>query len=553
MFKKDENLEYKKDLSIQELLDLNDIPQIYNSGYYTYSCSICDSYLLDKDIINIDKNSMDNKEDKFTTNILNKWDYEKNDCDPTVIKTGSHKNFWFVCDKGHSYYKEFRQQYKNGKCIYCINIKVLPGFNDIATTHSHLAKEWNYNKNDLTPQDFTFGSSKKVWWICNQGHEWEETINQRTSPKRNYNCPYCSNHRVTFSNVFADEELLEEWDYNKNTITPQELTPGSRSKIHWKCNSGHEWVASLKDRTRKDGKNTNCPKCTTNISHGEQEVYDYVKSILPENTVILQSDRTILSPKELDVYIPDYSMAIEYNGVYWHRESDLRDKYYHHTKWKQCQDKGIQLITIWDVHWENKDKQKIIKNLLKHKLGISSDKRIFARNTKVVHIDRTKAREFCDLYHIQGFNPGSLYSGLKDKKTGELVAVSIWRKNKDKLYLDRYCTNSIAVGGMGKLLKDGKKYGKDQGLTEIITFADLEVSDGNLYDVLGFRKDKILAPDYKYLYHNELKHKFGFRLIRFKKDPELYYKQGLSESQLADLNNIPRIYDSGKIRYVVDI
>ena len=180
-------------------------------------------------------------------------------------------------------------------------------------------------------------------------------------------------------------------------------------------------------------------------------------------------------------------------------------------------------------------------------------KRIFARNTTVVHIDKIEARKFCDLYHVQGFNPGGVYNGLEDKKTGDLVAVGVWRKNKDKLYLDRYCTNHIVVGGMGKLLKDGISYAKNNSLKEIITFADLEVSNGNLYDVLGFRKDKILAPDYKYLYRGELKHKFGFRLIRFKKDPELHYEQGLSESQLAELNNIPRVYDYGKIRYVMDL
>lgn len=89
-------------------------------------------------------------------------------------------------------------------------------------------------------------------------------------------------------------------------------------------------------------------------------------------------------------------------------------------------------------------------------------------------------------------------------------------KNRETLYLVRYCTDSAVVGGMGKLLKDGKEYARNNSLKEIATFANLEVSNGNVYDILGFRKDKILLPDYKYLYRGELKHKFGFRLVRFK-------------------------------------
>lgn len=104
---------------------------------------------------------------------------------------------------------------------------------------------------------------------------------------------------------------------------------------------------------------------------------------------------------------------------------------------------------------------------------------------------------------------------------------------------------------MGKLLKDGISYAKNNGLKEIITFSDLEVSHGSLYEELGFDRDKILAPDYKYLYDDELKHKFGFRLNRFRNDPLLEYKDGLTEWELAELNDIPRIYDSGKIRYKI--
>ena len=411
------------------------------------------------------------------------------------------------------------------------------------------------DKENITFEQFSsLKRSTSLEYICDKGHKYINTITKRINGR---NCPYCSGNKILpgFNDLSTKEpQLVKEWDFDKNIINPSEVTYGSDKKVWWKCEKGHEWKTSLNQRTYEKRK-TNCPYCYTPvfISRGEQEVYDYIKSILPTNTTIIQSDRTILHPKELDIYIPDYNIAIEYNGAYWHKESELRGKYYHYNKWKKCNENGIQLITIWDVNWHKEDKKNIIKKLLCHKLGVSTQQKIFARKTIVSTISNHKAREFCSINHIQGFSNGSYYNGLKDKTTGELVAVGIWRKNKDTLYLDRYCTDRIVVGGMGKLLKDGINYAKNNGLKEIVTFADLEVSDGSLYDKLGFIRDKILAPDYKYLYDDELKHKFGFRLNRFRNDPLLEYKDSLTEWELAELNDIPRIYDSGKIRYKISV
>ena len=183
-------------------------------------------------------------------------------------------------------------------------------------------------------------------------------------------------------------------------------------------------------------------------------IADYVSALIGEENVI-QSDRSILQGKELDIYIPDYNLAIEFNGLYWHTESQGKDRYYHFNKWEKCKDEGIQLITIWEDEWRNK--QDIVKSMLAHKLGVSRDKRVYARKTTVRVISIQESKEFLNKYHIQGFSSGSIYIGLEDDK-GELIAVSSWKKNKDILYLDRYATSCTVVGGMGKLLKAGKKF-----------------------------------------------------------------------------------------------
>lgn len=189
-------------------------------------------------------------------------------------------------------------------------------------------------------------------------------------------------------------------------------------------------------------------------------------------------------------------MDIEFNGLYWHTESQGKDKHYHYNKWKQCKDKGIQLITIWEDEW--RDKQDIIKSMLAHKLGVSHSPRVYARKTTLYPLESSVARSFLDRYHIQGFTRSTAYFVLYDSNN-TLVTVSSWRKNKDTLYLDRYATSCTVIGGMGKLLEEGKKLAFNLGCTEIVTFADHQVSDGGLYEKLGFILDKELSPDYRYL------------------------------------------------------
>ncbi|MER7683291.1 zinc-ribbon domain-containing protein, partial [Streptomyces sp. NPDC096934] len=70
----------------------------------------------------------------------------------------------------------------NGRqCPICAGRKVLPGFNDLRTTHPAIASEWHSTKNTGTPIDFSAGSDSRVWWRCRAGHEWEVSIGSRTA------------------------------------------------------------------------------------------------------------------------------------------------------------------------------------------------------------------------------------------------------------------------------------------------------------------------------------------------------------------------------------
>lgn len=138
---------------------------------------------------------------------LEDWCYN-NDClgllnhlvnkNDRLISFGSHKEIDWICDLNHKFSIDpckftnpHRCQGNIGvfKCPYCNGQKVLVGFNDLATTRPDLASEWDYSRNDFTPQEVTKGSHKDAWWLCKNNHSWKARISARDY--RN-GCPYCA-------------------------------------------------------------------------------------------------------------------------------------------------------------------------------------------------------------------------------------------------------------------------------------------------------------------------------------------------------------------------
>lgn len=121
-----------------------------------------------------------------------------------------------------------------------------------------LCKEWNYERNNTTPDMFLPGSNVIVWWKCRLGHEWKATIYERNKGE---GCPYCSNNKVLtgFNDLFSIRpDLMKEWHPTKNSeLDPKQLLPGSGIKAWWKCANGHEWCAEISSRNKGAG----CPRC----------------------------------------------------------------------------------------------------------------------------------------------------------------------------------------------------------------------------------------------------------------------------------------------------
>ena len=202
--------------------------------------------------------------------LAKEWHPTKNgNLMPDMVLPASMKRVWWQCSKGHEWLETVNKRTSmNIGCPYCSNHRVWPGFNDLATTHPALAKEWHPTKNgDLKPTDISFGSERKVWWFGSCGHEWCDTPNSRTS--KSTGCPYCSGRRVLkgFNDLKTINPILaEQWHPTKNgDLIPENVSPGSGEKVWWLGSCGHEWQAAIYSRA-KDG--NGCPFCGR--QHGVQ-------------------------------------------------------------------------------------------------------------------------------------------------------------------------------------------------------------------------------------------------------------------------------------------
>lgn len=478
--------------------------------------------------------------------LLKEWHPTRNHhLDPHRLNAGSNHKVWWLGECGHEWEAIVRNRTARGDtCPICSGNMVLAGFNDLATLNPVLASEWHPTKNHpLTPEQVTVGSGRKVYWQCAKGHDWKTTISSRHSGK--HQCPYCTGRNAVLGVndlLSLNPALAAEWHPVKNNgLLPSAVKEQPNLNVWWMRHKKHEWTSDVCGRTRGQG----CPVCASNryISKAEQEIADFIVS---QGLAIMPSDKRTIKGMELDIYVPDKKIAIEYNGLYWHSDLKIADIKYHYNKWLRAKEAGIQLIQIWEDELNRNPEQ--IKAMLLHKLGISQQERIFARKTYVNTVTKSEAEEFFRENHVQGYASGSYYFGLREKATDTLVSVIAFKKEKgNALNIIRYATSKNVVGGFTKLMSMAERTLKP---SSFVTFSDNCVSDGSLYANNGFIADKELAPDYRYVVKRERKHKFGYRLKKFREDPNLLWQEGLTERELAKLNGIPRIWDAGKIRWV---
>lgn len=367
-------------------------------------------------------------------NLAKEWNYEKNaDLTPDDVTPGSNKKVWWKCNKGHEWQATINIRNRVSGCPYCAGQKVLKGYNDLQTVNSTIAKEWNYEKNNgLIPADITPGSSKKVWWKCSKGHEWQARVPDRHKGK---DCPYCAGQKVIKGEndlQTVNPTLAKEWHYEKNNgLTPEDVMPNSGKKVWWKCDKGHEWQATVSSRNIGRG----CPLCSSEQRTSFPE-YAIVHYLTKQGLEVIHSYKE--QGYELDIYIPSKKVAIEYDGYYWHENKAKKDL----AKNQKCKKDGIKLYRIREelpplndssidyvVQKKQKNLSKILAQILGEIIGTSVDIDI-ERDA----IDIESLREYTEKQHSLFFKNTEIAKEWNYERNGELKPQNISASSNKKVW-----------------------------------------------------------------------------------------------------------------------
>lgn len=311
---------------------------------------------------------------------------------------------------------------------------------------------------------------------------------------------------------------------HKGKYTYEDEYNGLDNEVKIKCPLHGIFLQTPHDHLQGCG----CPKCAVRQSKGEDEIVEYIRQF---GASVEQSNRNIINPLEIDIYIPSKHLAIEYDGLHWHSEQFKENaETYHLEKTNLCKEKGIRLIHIFEDEWI--EKEDVVMSIISHLLG-DTKYRIFARKCTVKEITSNEALQFVETNSIE-FNPIEAKHNIGLFYKNELVSLMTFGDNSNRTnILESYCTklNTIVVGGASKMLNYFIETYKPK---KIATFVDKRWSNGDVFKKLGFSKVREHKPNYYYVADNHRECKQHY----INESKETLKEKG-----------IYRIYDCGSIEF----
>ena len=212
-----------------------------------------------------------------------------------------------------------------------------------AKTHTQYVKELAAKKANIIPTENYITAKIKINHECSScGNTWKVRPTQILAGS---GCPICSEKSKTQNKTKSPEQYKIDL-INTGFIVLEEYKLNNKKILHKCIACNHEWKVKPQGIIHQGN---GCPECSKKQmqSKGEKEVAAFIKEIY--NGLVIENDRTILKPKELDVYLPEIGFAVEYNGNHWHRN---KPKGYHSDKTNRCAEQGIKLLHVWESDWK---------------------------------------------------------------------------------------------------------------------------------------------------------------------------------------------------------
>ena len=456
---------------------------------------------------------------------------------------GSKKKVVIIC-KIHGEFSQTPDNHVSGKanCPVCAKLTQWIAITD--TTESFIAKSkikhgdrYDYSKSIYQ------GMRQPVEIICQEHGSFMQL------PQHHYlsgcgcsKCGYERNSNKFKGNTgdFIEKSTLihgDTYDYSKSDYSR------SCDKITITCKIHGDFYQIPPDHLNGHGCHNCRPHCS--ISTGETELFTFLSSIA--DTV--QSDRDTIAPFEIDCFIKEYSIGIEYCGIYYHSDK-FKDNNYHLDKLIKANKNNIDLVQVFDDEWN--DKKDIVKSILANRLGKTSRK-LHGRKTTIKLVNSSIAKQFLDDNHIQGFVAAPIRIGLY--YGDELVMLATFSANRasvgalDKGWYElvRLCSKqgTIILGGFSKLLKYFKENYQPIGIK---TYCDKRFFNGKGYEAVGFVRSHDTVPSYYYSKSGNRFSRYLFQKHKLAGKLKVYDAK-LSERDNMIANNYHRVFDCGLIVY----
>jgi len=408
--------------------------------------------------------------------------------------------------------------------------------NQMKITHGSL-----YDYSLLPPVVY---SDQKVDIICNAHGQFSQQANAHILGQ---GCPACKKIRTKTTNL--NKYGTTHW-VNKH-IPPDVVT--KLESIDWLVEQHH--TNKLSQLEIAEGLGVSATTVARSMKTFDIEIRNYFTSIgqkeieqflVDAGVDIVTNTRSIIPPYELDIYLPEYNLAIEYNGLYWHSDAAGKDSTYHLNKTQQCENNNIRLIHIFEDEWKNMKQQ--CKDTILHFVG-KSKKGDYARKCTTKEISWKQAKEFLTKYHLLGAGTCGNYRIGSFNTNDELIGVMVFgQQNNERstpgvIELKRFVTNKKNNPGLGsKMFKyalDDKQY------EQVIAFVDRRWFTGLVKDYIGFT---LLYTTQPTIWWTDGKSRFHRRYITKQQLVDRGYDANKSKKTILAEQHIYRIWDCGKIK-----
>jgi hypothetical protein len=315
------------------------------------------------------------------------------------------------------------------------------------------------------------------------------------------------------------------------------------SLLSRKC--GHEFDINITTFISRNQSIINCCLIcnppNTGQSNGEIELIEWLKDL---SIIVNVKNRDICSPQEIDIFLPEYNLSIEFNGIYWHSEI-YKDKNYHINKTNMCNGKGISLIHVWEDDWVNK--KDIVKSIILNRIK-KIERKVHTRKCILKIVPHKEKRDFLIINHIQGDCNSTINLGLYIND--ELISLMTlgWRKinKKREFELLRFCNklNTLVTGAASKIFKH---FLNNYNFDSITSYADISMFTGELYPNLGFEYSHRSALNYWWVVDRIRRHRFNFNKQSLVKKG---YDKSLTGDQIMNSLGYYKIWGCGQDKYI---